>query len=147
MLPSRWLQVVNQMLGLSCRAPRLGTPHRRPPAVECLEARLVLSSNQAFVQQAFQDLLHRAVDAPSLARLADALDAGVVGRTDVSGFIVTAPEARVVQTQDLFNRYLHRAADPVGLSAFANFLLGGGSQEQAAAALLSSGEYFANRGG
>src|SRR5437763_15974799 len=127
---SRWLRSLQRKHGKTHPQPRPGKQRKTALAVEFLEDRVVPSSNQAYVQQAFLDVLHRPVDAPSLARLAGALDAGVVSRTDVSGFIVTAPEARVVQTQDLFTRYLHRSADPMGLSALSNFLLAGGTLEQ-----------------
>ncbi len=147
MLSFRWLPSLKRKHGLSRRRPRPGTLRNSKLALEFLEERLVLASNQGFVQQAFLDLLHRPVDDPSLIRLAGALDAGTVSRTDVAGFIVTSPEARVVQTQDLYNRYLHRPADPVGLSAFSTFLITGGSQEQLAAVLLGSAEYYANHGG
>src|SRR5439155_8208583 len=117
-----WLQSWQRQSAFSRRTLRPCIQRTGPLALERLEERLVPSTNQDYVQQAFLDVLHRPVDAPSLARLAGALDAGVVSRTDVSGFIATAPEARVVQTQDLFTRYLHRSAEPMALSALSNFL-------------------------
>jgi hypothetical protein len=52
-----------------------------------------------------------------------------------------------VQTQKLYSRYLHRAADAGGLHVFANFLSHGGTLEQAAVVLIGSPEYRTKRGG
>ncbi len=147
MLFSPSLPSLQRKHGVSRRPSRPCTHRRRPLAVEFLEDRLVLSTNRDFVQQAFLDVLLRPVDPGSLTSLAGALDAAAVSRTDVSGFIVTSPEARAVQTQELFNRYLHRSADSSGLSAFTTILLTGGTLEQVGAAILGSPEYFTNSGG
>jgi hypothetical protein len=50
-------------------------------------------------------------------------------------------EYRDNQVQQLYQRYLHRAADAGGLQGFVNFLAAGGTVGQVAAILVGSGEY------
>jgi hypothetical protein len=51
-----------------------------------------------------------------------------------------------VETDQLFQHYLGRAADPTGRAFFVNFLSGGGTLEQAASMLVGSPEYFQGKG-
>ncbi len=49
--------------------------------------------------------------------------------------------------QGLYSRYLHRQADPGGLAYFTNLLAQGATDEEVAAQIASSNEYFQQRGG
>jgi uncharacterized delta-60 repeat protein len=102
--------------------------------------------NQAFIMQAYLDLLGRAVDPAGLASWTAFLNAG--GTTQqVAMAIENSQEYRQLVVQQLYSQYLHRAADPSGLANYTAFLAAGGTNEQIAAALLGSAEYFQTRGG
>src|SRR5262249_47667373 len=72
-------------------------------------------------------------------------DHGVSPRTVIQA-IEGSAEYRTNQVQALYQRYLHRQADPGGLQGFVNFLAGG-TVEQAAAILAASPEDFQLHGG
>ncbi|HEV3003339.1 MAG TPA: CSLREA domain-containing protein [Pirellulales bacterium] len=102
--------------------------------------------NQRFVAEVFHDLLGRAVDANGLAAWSAQLDVGVSRNAVVAG-IESTLEYRAHVVESLYQTYLHRAADSGGLVSFVDFLTAGGTDEQAAAAIISSPEYFQLRGG
>jgi hypothetical protein len=56
-------------------------------------------------------------------------------------------EYRTDRVEQLYVQYLHRAADPAGLNSGVAFLQAGGTDEQLAAILAGSPEYFQTRGG
>ncbi len=107
----------------------------------------VMSASQAFVAMTYQDVLGRPADPTGLAAWSGALDHGAVTPLQVVLGIENSLEHRINQVQALYERYLHRAADPQGLSGFVSFLMKGGTVEQAAAALVSSNEFFTVQGG
>jgi uncharacterized protein GlcG (DUF336 family) len=126
-----------------------GRPGAPGPALEELEARTLpdAAANQAFVNQAYQDLLRRPADAGGLALYGGALDAGGLSRLQAALALETSPEYHADEVAGLINYYLMRAPDPVGLAALTAVLDAGGTLEQVEADLLGSAEYFQNRGG
>jgi|GEM_PF-2413676 len=98
--------------------------------------------NQRFVSEVYRDLLGRKVDAGGLAKWSAALDAGA------SQFqVITAiqndsgHEFLKYEVDLLYQRYLQRSADSLGLNDGVNFLAAGGTQEQLAARLVASPEF------
>jgi len=65
-------------------------------------------------------------------------------RTVVAQAIAASHEAHLFEVQQLYQRYLHRGADPNGLAFFANVLDTGHNPDLVIANLLASPEYFAN---
>ncbi len=108
---------------------------------------VALTPNQAFVNQAYEDLLHRPADPAGLASWGGALDQGTLTRTLVALGIVSSLEYRADEVQALYQQYLHRAADSAGLLGFTTFLMHGGMVEQAAAMLMGSPEFFQTQAG
>jgi uncharacterized protein GlcG (DUF336 family) len=108
---------------------------------------MVLSSaeNSAFVTRAFQDLLHRSPEPPTLAYFSSLLNHSYLNRYQVSLSIVQSPEYRAAQVQGLYTALLHRGADPGGQSYFVGLLNAGTTAEQVEAALAGSQEYFQTR--
>ena len=103
-------------------------------------------SNQAFLTQAYLDLLHRMPDPSGLAAFTAALNAGST-RFDVVMGIEASPEYRTLVVENLYEQYLGRAADPSGLSTGLAILNAGGTDEDVATFLTASPEYFQNRAG
>lgn len=102
--------------------------------------------NIQFVSNVYLDFLSRPADSSGLAAWVGQLAAGTPRVT-----VVLAIEQSLEYEQDvvasLYNRYLHRAADPGGLSFFSQLLSQGVSIEQVAAALAGSSEFFIVQGG
>jgi PKD repeat protein len=103
---------------------------------------LVADSFDRFVVQAYQDLLHRP---PSTAELSSAIGLGT--QSAVANLIIGSAEYRTLTVRGLYQRLLHRDADPAGLSFGLSFLGTGGSTEQLTATIAGSAEYFVARGG
>jgi autotransporter-associated beta strand protein len=107
----------------------------------------VLTHNGGFVAQVYRDLLHREADPGGLASWASALDQGLITRTQLVFALESSTEYRSNVVDALYVHYLHRHADPGGLSAYVNAMAHGFTDEQIAASLAGSDEYFINRGG
>jgi streptogramin lyase len=107
----------------------------------------VASTNQGFVMELYQDLLHRQADPGGLSHWTVALNQGQLTRAQVVQHFLASPEYQTRVVQDLYHMLLRRAADAGGLSIWTNFLAQGGTAEQVEAQLLSSPEYFGRRGG
>jgi hypothetical protein len=90
--------------------------------------------------------LSRQVDTVGLAFWNNDLNGGM-SRVQVVQAIEASNEYFTHEVQALYNQYLHRAADPTGLTNGVAFLQSGGTNEQLAAAIAGSPEYFTNRGG
>ncbi len=103
-------------------------------------------ANVAYVTQLYSDLLDRAADPGSLAALSNGLDSATLTRSQVLGLILGSAEYQNDVVQVLYKRYLNRAADAMGLASFSAELAGGASDETVAAALIGSGEFFADNG-
>jgi hypothetical protein len=104
------------------------------------------TSDQRFINEVYRDVLGRLADPQGRDFWVAMLDR-VHSRAAVVEAIETAltNEYRKVLVTAEFQRYLHRAADPLALRAFGDFLAAGGTAEQLDAILVSSPEYFARR--
>jgi hypothetical protein len=124
----------------------------QPPRVELLEDRCLPATaanlNQAFLAQAYQDLLQRPIDDAGQAAWSTVLDQGV-SRSTVATGIETSPsrEFWTDQVEGLYNRFLGRPPDQQALSANLAALASGATLEQVATMITGSAEYFQNRGG
>lgn len=103
--------------------------------------------NRRFVAEAYRDLLLREASPAEIELWANLLDQGTLNRAGVVQGIEASLEYRTLVVQQLYQRYLGRAADAGGLVAFVNFLGTGATIEQAQAILLGSNEYFVTQGG
>jgi hypothetical protein len=115
-------------------------------SVGAISSGVVGSPDERFVAQVFRDLLHRPVDAASLANWTGMLARGI-DRSQVVLAIEQGPEYRTVLIQGWYQALLHRTADPAGLAGTLLFLQAGGTDEQAEAGLLGSAEYYLTNGG
>ncbi len=102
---------------------------------------------EQFIDQAFQDILGRAADDPGKQSFLTMLTTPGMTRDDVVLAIQNSEEHRRNQVQELYQTFLRRDADALGLSNFAAALQAGGTLEQVRAALTGSDEYFQTRGG
>src|SRR5438067_7456214 len=142
---------------MNCYPPGSSIPSRHHPlgssrashrsvhlAVEELEARHVPSTigtpNQDFVDQVYQDLLHRSADPVGLAVLSNQLDSGALSRSQVVLAIQNSPEGRSTLVNDVFLRFLHRPADTLAMMAGSSFLAQGNSSVALEAQVIGSAE-------
>jgi autotransporter-associated beta strand protein len=102
--------------------------------------------NQKFVIQVYRDLLGRDPDPDGLTHFSSLLDMNQATRSQVVQTIHGSPEARTRQVQNLFQMFLGRPADPVGLDLSIRFLNLGGSFFTLEAAIVGSTEYFQRAG-
>jgi uncharacterized repeat protein (TIGR01451 family) len=113
---------------------------------------LIGTANQRWLARAYQDLLQRQIDASGLASWGSLLDQGV-SRTQVVFGIQSSPEYRTKLVQSWYVSFLGRQADPLGLAGYVQLLgsmtgIGGDNLENfVKLQLISSQEYFFNRGG
>jgi hypothetical protein len=111
-----------------------------------VNATAALSPIQNYVETAYQDVLGRSVDAPSLASFSSALAAGA-SRASFIATLEGSDEYRTVQLQSVYEQLLQRSVDNTALAAFLPMLRSGGSIRQVEVALSGSPEYYQNRGG
>lgn len=104
------------------------------------------TGDQQFVANVYNDFLQRTVEAAGLTYWSARLDAGL-SRTQFVAAIEASAEYRQNEVTSLFERYLHRAAEPAALNAGSQLLADGGNVEQLAEIIASSDEYFALHGG
>jgi len=102
--------------------------------------RIITNADEIFVEQLYQLRLGRVSDAAGLANWL-ALLRGAGGRQAVVSAILSSPEALGRLVDDLYEQVLGRHADEGGRAAFTNFLLNGGTLEQASVALAFSAEF------
>ena len=102
------------------------------------------TTNQLYVQNAYQLLLKRAAD-PSSVFWVNALNSGSTPASVVLG-IESSSEYLNDQVFVFYGRYLERTPESSGAQFWTNFLLAGGTFEQVAESLVSSTEYFLNHG-
>jgi hypothetical protein len=105
-----------------------------------------VSPTQRFLDNAYQSLLGRPIDATGLAAWSALMDQGGTAQQVVQG-ITHSAEFRTDEVEQMYQEFLHRTADPQGLSAFTNFLAQGGTLEQAQALVSGSPEYLQLHGG
>jgi hypothetical protein len=103
--------------------------------------------NQAYVAQLYQNLLGRAADSGGLASFTALLDSGSATRQQVVQTFLTSAEYRTDVVNGLYQKYLHRAPDPTELQNGVTALSQGQTDEQVAAPLLTSSEFFSDNGG
>jgi len=106
-----------------------------------------LQANQDFIGQLYHDLLGRPASSADLAYWTNLLDQGSLTRTQVVAQITGSAEYDSDVVQGLYQKVVRRGADPGGLSFFTSFLAQGGTEEQAEAQLLGSGEFYSKSGG
>jgi hypothetical protein len=139
------------------------------PRLEPLESRWVPATggtpDQNFVQQLFQDVLHRQAAATEVSALSAQLDNGTLTGPQVAFGIIASPEGLQVQVNDMYIRFLRRSGDATALSMGASYLganngnnipvntgtstsgLAGSNTTGLQSQLLASAEYFARSGG
>ena len=127
-----------------------GRRSRIPLELQVLEDRCtpaaVTSPTQAFISQAYLDLLNRPVDAGGLAAWTAVINQGGSHQQVITG-IESSLEYREAEAGQLYTQLLHRPADAGGLTVWGQFLANGGSYQQAAALIAGSNEFFATQGG
>lgn len=101
--------------------------------------------NSRWINELYNDLLHRPAEVAALTFLSGQLTAGV-GRGQIVAGIEASAEFRGDEVQTVYETYLHRAAESAAQS-FGVQYLAGHSVEQLSAIVIGSTEYFQNRGG
>src|SRR5215831_18547862 len=99
----------------------------------------------SFLESVWQDLLGRAITPGEKAPLLDFLDSGG-SHAQVAQIVLNSVEYRTKLTQNLYQQFLHRDAAQTEIDFFLNALQQGATVEQLIAALVSSTEYYQNRG-
>jgi hypothetical protein len=100
------------------------------------------STPSGFISAAFNDLLGRAPESGAQTYFAGLL-AGGASRYVVTQQIVGSQEAALYTVDQLFQKYLHRHADPGGKGYFGNLLaMGQIRDEQIAVKLIDTPEYY-----
>jgi Domain of unknown function (DUF4214) len=97
------------------------------------------------ISGAFTRFISPCVDGAGLAQWSDLLDQGT-SRMQVVLDIQSSPEFTRYTVNSLYSRYLHRFADPIGLTDSVNFLRAGGTVERLIGALVSSPEFLQGQG-
>ena len=115
--------------------------------VEALTVGMPDPRNPAFVAQLYLDLLHRPANDSGAMAFLDALNSGLVTRTQIALSIESSAEYKTDQINAIYETLLHRPVDPVGLNSFLGFLAAGGTYEQVQAMLAGSAEFFTLNGG
>ena len=105
------------------------------------------NQNTLFVQQVFNDILHRAPDSASLTYLTNLLNTNAVTPQQVVYAIQTSQEARIDQVAAVFQAVLNRQPSSQESSAGVAFLTAGGSLSTFKAQIISSQEFFNDQGG
>jgi uncharacterized protein (TIGR03118 family) len=103
------------------------------------------TANTRWINEVYGDLLGRAADVGALTFWAGQLSTGAT-RTQVVAAIESSDEYRIDQVENIYQTYLHRAAEPAA-QAFGDDFLSGHTIEQLAALVVGSPEYYQSRGG
>jgi hypothetical protein len=143
-----WFRSVTSRCTKGRKSPSSTTKaHQTKLAVETLENRMLPSAaSTALVQGMYQDLLHRPAD-PGSAGFVAQLDKGVSASV-VALEIETAPgnEYRIDLVARDYATLLKRPGSPAEWSGWANQLAAGATDQQVAAMIAGSAEYFALHG-
>jgi uncharacterized repeat protein (TIGR01451 family) len=105
-----------------------------------------VTANQAWVAQAYRDLLFREADLGGFNYYSSLLDQGL-SRFQVTLIIQNSVEYRTGLIQQDYQNLLQRNVDPQGLASWLNFLAAGGTSDQMFAIIVGSTEYFQTRAG
>jgi hypothetical protein len=103
------------------------------------------TGNEAFLCQTYEILFASAPDSAGLSYWDAQLSAGV-SRSAVAYDIATSTEYRDDLISDYYETYLGRTPDLGGLTYWVTQLAGGASDQSVLAAILGSGEFYANSG-
>jgi hypothetical protein len=100
-------------------------------------------TNVGFLEHLFEDTLDRAIDAPSLAILEQAMTDGVTAQ-EVAGAVLQSAEYHVKLVGQYYLAYLRRPLDPVGAQNWVvnGIQAGKLSDFDVLAAVLGSEEYY-----
>jgi hypothetical protein len=107
------------------------------------------NTNQVYVNSLWLKLLGRNATAAELNNTTNLDLANASVRTNLINAITSSAEYRQDTVDQIYQHYLHHTAlnDPAGLSGFTSLLASGGTQEEVAALVLGSPEYFSDSGG
>jgi choline dehydrogenase-like flavoprotein len=97
-----------------------------------------------FLQALYGDVLHRAPDAAGLQGWGELLEDEDATPTDIAAAVMNSLESDIDEVQGLYQRFLHRGADSLGLLTFTSALQHGVTNEVATMVMLGSAEYFQN---
>lgn len=124
---------------------------RRPPGIESLEDRCLLSVSGAladsrFLASLYSDFLNRSAAASEIAAWQAALGAGA-SHADIAQGFANSPEYRTDAISADYRAFLGRLPSPSEQPSWLEFLSGGKNENQLASQILASEEYFARDGG
>jgi hypothetical protein len=97
-------------------------------------------TTDGFLSRVYEDVFDRAVDATGESTYGAELNAGM-SRTAVAYQILTSPEYREDLVNGFFQEFLHRPADPTGMTFWTNQLSQGTTDQEVIAGIMSSTEY------
>jgi len=106
-------------------------------------AAIASPADDAWVTNAYKVILARKPDAASLQTYAQSLSTGAADRLTVINSLMNSNEFRQAEINALYQEYLHRSADPAGLSSLGGMVGSGAPLDQAASYVLGSPAYFA----
>jgi hypothetical protein len=101
--------------------------------------------DQRYISELYRDLLRRQVDATGLAFWNGLLVNGLSHTQIALGIMTATSEYHTGVVEDMYEHYLHRAADLNGLQDAVDYLKGGGSQEGLSLRFVGSPEYYQTR--
>lgn len=107
------------------------------------------TANERFVQEIYRDLFHRQVDTTALPFWSNLLDRGQ-SRLQVAQAIIKAAmpgELGVDLVNGMYEKFLNRAPDAMGLAFWVGILNGHETIENTEANLVGTDEFFADAGG
>lgn len=130
----------------------MSTPATRfRPRLESLEDRcvpaVVGTATENFVEQVYQDILHRSADAGGRAFWTNAINTGQIDRNEFALLIQSSQEGRLALVNDTYQRFLNRNADQGGLAFWSQYLADGHTTVEFQAQIIGSQEYFLINGG
>jgi hypothetical protein len=102
---------------------------------------------ETFLVSLFEDVLHRPIDQASLDAYFPRLHDGMISATDAALALLEGAEYRTQLIQSFYMRFLHRMPTSTELAAAFTLFAGGATDEDVAASILGSDEYYATRGG
>jgi autotransporter-associated beta strand protein len=106
-----------------------------------------LAPTPGYVTQLYSDLLNRQPDMGGFTFWTDLLDQNKATPSQVALAFVNSPEFRMQEVKEVYQKFLHRDADSIGLSSWTRFLLQGHTVEQLEAQVVASAEYLQRRAG
>ena len=97
-------------------------------------------TTSSYLDALYRDALGRKMDASGAATFGQALDAGVP-RDVIASTVLTSVEGDQRQVQELYQQFLHRTAEPGGLTTWVTALQHNIRTDQVMAEILGSDEY------